>query len=265
VTETSRTKDLKMTDPQCIHGKTTTERCIPCEKDAEAGRGNGFIAPSSKQSVYEDGELWSFIRRCMSQGKDIHLDHAERTYEEYSARLDLAALERLPELKAYIVRAVAAARGADETNGDTEAMVREFMLQLEELPEPDQDQPDVRRYTLTELEDCMRSAIGIGDRRAEEPSGCLDCALAIRSGQAGCSQHMKATQPLPDHLKPPVKAGDPCPAIDDAHTEHEGKCVYCGAPMAQVKATELYTCGSDYCPHQPKCAQVNGSAPHTEG
>jgi len=68
----------------------------------------------------------------------------------------------------------------------------------------------------------------------------------------------KATRPLPDHLKAPVKAGDPCPAIDDAHTEHEGKCVYCGAPMAQAEATALYTCGSDYCPHQPKCAQVNG-------
>jgi len=48
----------------------------------------------------------------------------------------------------------------------------------------------------------------------------------------------KATQPLPDHLKAPVKAGDPCPAIDDAHTEHEGKCVYCGAPMAQADAAE---------------------------
>jgi len=62
----------------------------------------------------------------------------------------------------------------------------------------------------------------------------------------------KATQPLPDHLKPPVKAGDPCPAIDDAHTEHEGKCVYCGAPMAQVKASEpiskwCVACGSCQC------------------
>lgn len=70
---------------------------------------------TSNSKVYDDGELWSFIRRCMSQGKDIHLDHAERTYEEYSARLDLAALERLPELQAYIVRAVVAARGSNET------------------------------------------------------------------------------------------------------------------------------------------------------
>lgn len=44
--------------------------------------------------------------------------------------------------------------------------------------------------------------------------------------------------PLPDHLKAPVKAGDQCPAIDDVHTEHQGKCVYCGAPMPQVKASE---------------------------
>lgn len=48
----------------------------------------------------------------------------------------------------------------------------------------------------------------------------------------------KVTQPLSDHLKAPVKAGDPCPAIDDAHTEHKGKCVYCGAPMAQAEAEE---------------------------
>ena len=55
----------------------------------------------------------------------------------------------------------------DETNDHTEEIVREFMLQLEELPEPDQAQPGVRRYTLTELEDCLRSAIG---RPAVEPT-----------------------------------------------------------------------------------------------
>src|SRR6185312_6280438 len=34
--------------------------------------------------------------------------------------------------------------------------------------------------------------------------------------------------PLPDHLKAPVKAGDPCPAFDvTLHEEHKGKCVYC--------------------------------------
>lgn len=54
-----------------------------------------------------------------------------------------------------------------ETNDHTEEIVREFMLQLEELPEPDQAQPGVRRYTLTELEDCLRSAIG---RPAVEPT-----------------------------------------------------------------------------------------------
>jgi len=43
--------------------------------------------------------------------------------------------------------------------------------------------------------------------------------------------------PLPDHLKAPVKAGDPCPAFDvTLHEEHKGKCVYCGAPMPQVKS-----------------------------
>ena len=71
------------------------------------------MSESLKDSYIDDGELWSFIRRLMSQGKDIHLDHVERTYEEYSARLDCAALERLSELKALIA---AANRGVVESN-----------------------------------------------------------------------------------------------------------------------------------------------------
>jgi hypothetical protein len=45
-------------------------------------------------------------------------------------------------------------------------------------------------------------------------------------------------RPLPDHLKAPVKAGDPCPTFDSAiHEDHKGKCVYCGAPMPQENGT----------------------------
>jgi hypothetical protein len=33
------------------------------------------------------------------------------------------------------------------------------------------------------------------------------------------------------------KAGDLCPAFDaTVHEEHKGKCMYCGAPMPEVKA-----------------------------
>jgi hypothetical protein len=50
----------------------------------------------------DDGELWSFLRSVLSQGGDIWLDHAARSYEQYSARLDAAARERVDALKALI-------------------------------------------------------------------------------------------------------------------------------------------------------------------
>lgn len=43
------------------------------------------------------GEVWSFMRRVLSQGGDIQLDYNAGKYkchEEYSARLDAAARER---------------------------------------------------------------------------------------------------------------------------------------------------------------------------
>lgn len=43
------------------------------------------------------GELWSFFRKLLSQGGDIWLDHQQKSYEEYSARLDAAARERADE------------------------------------------------------------------------------------------------------------------------------------------------------------------------
>lgn len=46
------------------------------------------------------GELWSFIRNCMSQGGDILTDYNEgkyQGYEGYSSRLDAAARERVEE------------------------------------------------------------------------------------------------------------------------------------------------------------------------
>jgi len=47
-----------------------------------------------------EGELWSFFRRLISQGGDIQLDYAAgryKSYEEYSARVDAAARERVDE------------------------------------------------------------------------------------------------------------------------------------------------------------------------
>jgi hypothetical protein len=50
----------------------------------------------------DDGELWSWVRRVMSQGGTIHQDHQHKTYEQYSARLDAAAAERAEELAAKV-------------------------------------------------------------------------------------------------------------------------------------------------------------------
>lgn len=44
------------------------------------------------------GELWSFLRSVLSQGADIYLDHKDKGYESYSARLDCAARERADQL-----------------------------------------------------------------------------------------------------------------------------------------------------------------------
>lgn len=46
----------------------------------------------------EANELWSFLRRVMTQGQDIALDYRENNYEEMSARLDAAASERVDQL-----------------------------------------------------------------------------------------------------------------------------------------------------------------------
>jgi len=46
-------------------------------------------------------ELWAFMRRVLCQGCDIQIDYQEgylRNYEEYSARLDVAARERVNQL-----------------------------------------------------------------------------------------------------------------------------------------------------------------------
>jgi predicted nucleic acid-binding Zn-ribbon protein len=51
--------------------------------------------PTLSTNPIDRGELWSFLRSCLSQGGDIWLDHKEKSYEEYSIRLDAAARERV--------------------------------------------------------------------------------------------------------------------------------------------------------------------------
>lgn len=50
----------------------------------------------------DDGELWSFFRALISQGTYIQMDYTAgnfKRYEEFSARLDAAARERVEEFR----------------------------------------------------------------------------------------------------------------------------------------------------------------------
>ena len=62
--------------------------------------------------VLDEGEVWSFLRRVLSQGGDIQLDYQagkyKRYYEEYSARLDCAARERAEKFMVLLAAALAA-------------------------------------------------------------------------------------------------------------------------------------------------------------
>lgn len=54
-------------------------------------------ADADREAKIDNGKLWSFLRSVMSQGADIHFDHANKTYEEYARRLDIAANERVDD------------------------------------------------------------------------------------------------------------------------------------------------------------------------
>src|SRR5690348_5354410 len=47
----------------------------------------------SPPAQLDEGKLWSFLRKVLSQGGDIQMDHTGKSYEQYSARLDAAAGE----------------------------------------------------------------------------------------------------------------------------------------------------------------------------
>ena len=61
--------------------------------------------------VLDEGEVWSFLRRVLSQGGDIQLDYQAgkyKRYEEYSARLDCAARERAEKFMVLLNTSLAA-------------------------------------------------------------------------------------------------------------------------------------------------------------
>ncbi len=53
----------------------------------------------------DEGEIWSFLRKVIDQGGAIQQDYQAgkyKCYEEYSARMDQAARERVDEFMAAI-------------------------------------------------------------------------------------------------------------------------------------------------------------------
>lgn len=78
--------------------------------------------------------------------------------------------------------------------------------------------------------------------RAQEPTYNPETVASIKAAQASggnavCCQRFPNCECIPP--KAQVKAGDPCPTFDTAvHEAHNGKCMYCGAPIAPVKAAE---------------------------
>lgn len=60
------------------------------------------LETAAKSDDHHPGELWSFLRSVMLQGQDIALDYREKGYEEMSARLDVAAGDRVDKLLALL-------------------------------------------------------------------------------------------------------------------------------------------------------------------
>ena len=84
--------------PQREHGEDVVVQTRGAEKTIKAIR-----AALTAQALPDDeGELWSFMRSTLKQGVDIWHDHVNRHREEYEARIDEAARERVEKLRAAI-------------------------------------------------------------------------------------------------------------------------------------------------------------------
>jgi hypothetical protein len=71
----------------------------------------------STKGDIDEGELWSWIRDVLSQGGDIWIDHQNKSYEQYSSRLDAAAHELVVDFRKLVVV---------PTEGDAVATLREI-------------------------------------------------------------------------------------------------------------------------------------------
>lgn len=60
-------------------------------------RWNARPSPEPAAQQVDEGKLWSFLRKVLMRGADIDGDH-QGPYEMYSAKMDEAAREAVPEL-----------------------------------------------------------------------------------------------------------------------------------------------------------------------
>jgi hypothetical protein len=86
--------EIKAIWKNCITGTLSFSRAVIAADRAKGGN-----------TVPDEGKLWSFLRKVLSQGAAIHQDNPDR-YEIYSARLDAAAAERADELLAMLAAAL---------------------------------------------------------------------------------------------------------------------------------------------------------------
>ncbi len=136
----------------------------------------------------DEGKLWSLIRNVLTQGGAIQLDRASMSsYEEYSARLDAAAAERVADFTKL-----------------ADARIAELEREIERLDAQWRDELRIYRETedvriaelvdlLTECRDCVASDINHTLAQFHEPAAVdylhallmrVDAALA-RAGNGG--------------------------------------------------------------------------------
>lgn len=122
----------------------------------------------------DEGKLWSLIRNVLTQGSAIQLDRASMSgYEEYSARLDAAAAERvadftkladarIAELECDIERLDAQWRDELRIYRETEDVrIAELESRLSKLLHAAEN---VRRWDWSDNdEDCVDDILKLGD------------------------------------------------------------------------------------------------------
>lgn len=131
------------------------------------------IALRSAEVVEDDGRLWSMLRNVLEQGAAINMDYAGgkyKTYEEYAARIDVAAHERV-DLFRLSARPVSAGEplgaGMVEEAALTYLWTQEGMRHEDFEPWPQDDSPWVPGADYDALRDRLAAALAALDATAD--------------------------------------------------------------------------------------------------